>query len=255
MYDIALRKRALELVQGGLSLNAVSNLLGVSRAAIRDWLADPERALTRAVSGPGDCPRCRGEELARPSGYAYLLGQYLGDGCVSALRKGVFSLRIACADAWPGVMDEVESAMRSVAPTHKTYRVGSQGCTYVMAMWKHWPCLFPQHGPGRKHERPIVLADWQQAIVDAHPQEFLRGLFHSDGCRITNWTEKTAAGQRKRYEYGRYFFTNASTDILRLCSDTLDSLGVPWRMTDERNLSVARREGVAILDRFIGPKH
>ena len=28
--------------------------------------------------------------------------------------------------------------------------------------WKHWPCLFPQHGPGRKHERPIVLEDWQR---------------------------------------------------------------------------------------------
>ena len=32
--------------------------------------------------------------------------------------------------------------------------------------WQHWPCLFPQHGPGRKHERPIVLEHWQRVIVD-----------------------------------------------------------------------------------------
>jgi hypothetical protein len=25
---------------------------------------------------------------------------------------------------------------------------------------------FPQHGPGRKHERPIVLEPWQLEIVD-----------------------------------------------------------------------------------------
>ena len=42
--------------------------------------------------------------------------------------------------------------------------------------------LFPQHGPGRKHERPIVLAAWQDEVVRAHPGHFLRGLLHSDGA-------------------------------------------------------------------------
>lgn len=255
MYDIAIRMQALALVAEGWSQNAVATQLGISRAAIRDWLRDPERALTRALTGPGDCPLCLCTDIRDRAAYAYLLGQYLGDGCVSALRKGVYSLRVACADVWPGVMDEVEASMRAVAPAHKTYRVRSQGCTYVMAMWKHWPCLFPQHGPGRKHERPIELAPWQQEIVERHPCEFLRGLFHSDGCRITNWTEKTIGGERKRYEYGRYFFTNVSADIMGLCASTLTTLGVPWRMTNPHNLSVARREGVAVLDTFIAPKH
>jgi len=38
-----------------------------------------------------------------------------------------------------------------------------------------WPCLFPQHGPGRKHERKIELAPWQEAIVDREPEQFIRG--------------------------------------------------------------------------------
>jgi hypothetical protein len=44
-------------------------------------------------------------------------------------------------------------------------------------------CLFPQHGPGRKHERPIVLAGWQQSITRRHPKQLIRGLIDSDGCR------------------------------------------------------------------------
>ena len=71
----------------------------------------------------------------------------------------------------------------------------------IKVYFKHLPCLFPQHGPGKKHERPIALDHWQQDIVDAHPWEFIRGLIHSDGCRITNWTEKVIGGERKRYEY------------------------------------------------------
>ena len=66
-------------------------------------------------------------------------------------------------------------------------RAWSPGCVITTVSWRHWPCLFPQHGPGRKHERPIVLEDWQRTIVEEHPGPFLRGLFHSDGCRVMNW--------------------------------------------------------------------
>jgi hypothetical protein len=68
----------------------------------------------------------------------------------------------------------------------------------------HWPCLFPQHGAGRKHERPIVLEPWQRETIEADPRPFLRGLFRSDGCRITNWAVRQLAAGPKRYEYPRY---------------------------------------------------
>jgi len=125
----------------------------------------------------------------------------------------------------------------------------------VVAAWKPWPSLFPQHGPGRTHERPIVLADWQQRVVDSQPEKLLRGLFHSDGCRVTNWTVRPVAGLPKRYEYGRYFFTNESSDIMRIATDALDRLAVPWRRSNRNSISVAGREGVAALDRFVGPEY
>ena len=101
-----------------------------------------------------------------------------------------------------------------------------------------------------KHRRPIYLAGWQQPIVDRHPGHFLRGLFHSDGCRVTN---RVRRGE-KTYIYPRYNFSNESADIMMLCQESLDRLGISWRMCRRNMLSVARREAVARLDEFVGPK-
>lgn len=80
--------------------------------------------------------------------------------------KGVQFLTIACADAWPGLMDECEAAIIAVMPHNSVNRVQKPGMHEVKAYSKHWHCLFPQHGPGRKHERAIILERWQQEIVD-----------------------------------------------------------------------------------------
>jgi hypothetical protein len=39
-----------------------------------------------------------------------------------------------------------------------------------------------------------------------------------------------------------------------LCRQSLDRLGIGWRMCRPNMLSVARREAVARLDEFVGPK-
>lgn len=190
---------------------------------------------------------CINETHRIPVGpYAYLLGLYLGDGCLTLTVRGVYKLRIACCSAYPDLLDECVLAMQEVLP-NKVGRVERIGCHEVYSNSKHWICMFPQHGPGRKHERPIVLADWQQRIVDRYPAPFLRGLIHSDGCRVLNWVNGTP--------YSRYHFSNASDDIRALFGRACDRLGVDWRPHNARNLSVARRASVELLDQFIGPKH
>ncbi|MFE6403151.1 helix-turn-helix domain-containing protein [Streptomyces alboflavus] len=257
MYDMGTRRQALSLVAQGRSLNSVSKELGVSRAAIRSWQIRVEPLNSRGT----ECPRCRDipTKPENEAAYAYLLGLYLGDGCLSRHRRGVYFLRIACADAWPGLIDTCAEAILIVRPANKVCRIQRPGCQYVTCSSKHWPCLFPQHGPGKKHDRTIALESWQQEIVDAHPWEFIRGLIHSDGCRITNWTTRLVAGERKRYEYPRYFFSNKSDDIRKLFSDTLDKVGVEWttlaRGSDPFNISVARRASVALMDAHVGPKY
>ncbi|WP_405772147.1 transcriptional regulator [Actinacidiphila glaucinigra] len=245
MYDLETRRRTLALLAEGRSLKSVSRMTGISRSAMRGWRTriEPARSGT-------DC-------TGRASGpaYAYLLGRYLGDGCISPQPRGGHALRIACADAWPGLIDACEEAMRAARPGNSVCRAHTQGCTMVTSYSDHWPCLFPQHGPGRKHERRIVLEPWQQDVVDEHPWDFLRGLVPSDGSRVVKRVTRTVTGETRRYEYPRYFFTNRSDDIRRLCADTLDALGVAWRQANACNISVARREAVALMDRYVGPKH
>ncbi|MFG2112615.1 transcriptional regulator [Streptomyces sp. NPDC048718] len=260
MYDISTRRRALALVDQGRSLNSVSKQTGISRAALRSWQIHLEpRPRMSAHRAP--CVRCRPTPGLPEAveAYAYLLGLYLGDGCVSPHRQGSQHLRIACADAWPGLIEACRDAMRAVQPYGSVCLVRKQGCVAVTSYGRHWTCLFPQHGPGKKHDRRIVLEDWQQGIVDAHPWEFIRGLIHSDGARIVNWASCLVGGERKRYEYPRYFFSNVSDDIVRLFTDTLDRLGVAWRSRRRKNgvqdVSVARREAVALMDTHIGPKY
>ncbi|MDX2599302.1 helix-turn-helix domain-containing protein [Streptomyces caniscabiei] len=258
-HGTEVRQKALTLLRGGTRNADVARSLNVPLGTVSYW-KHMDRAKRGECPGrtPPPCPRCDGGLEA--SAYAYLLGLYLGDGHIiqnRAMRSP--SLSVSCAEAHPGLMDECEKAMRSVLPGNSVCRVHRKGCREVKVYSMHLWCLFPQHGPGRKHERLIALEPWQQEIVDAHPWEFIRGLIHSDGCRITNWTTRLVAGERKRYEYPRYFFTNKSDDIRRLFTDTLDKVGVEWtalaRGSDPFNISVARKASVALMDTHVGPKY
>jgi hypothetical protein len=184
--------------------------------------------------------------------YAYLLGLYLGDGYIVHHRRGVYRLTITLDAKYPGIVSECREAIEAVMPKGRVgiqFRHGGT-CAWVINSSKQWPCLLPQHGPGKKHERLIELADWQQRVGRAHVKHLLRGLIQSDGCRFTN----TIRHPRKTYEYPRYNFSNRSADIRRIFCDACDLLGIEWRVMNAFNISVARQASVARLDEFIGPK-
>ena len=147
-------------------------------------------ATTRRRGAKGECPRCEAAPLAAGA-YAALLGYYLGDGCVTRAARAYAVLRVSCDQALPRVISDVDDCLRAVRAGLTVFHVrGPREPWSCRCHWKHWPCLFPQHGPGRKHERPIVLEPWQRAIVVEHPGDFLRGLFHSDGARVANWATR-----------------------------------------------------------------
>ena len=255
MYSADVRRHAVALMGRGISMRNISLSTGISRATLHDWREHPVSANPRAI-----CPRCApSPTLPEPQAdYAYLLGLYLGDGCISlagARDKEVWKLRIACADAWPGLRCECERAMSAVRPGNMVRTQQQVGCTEVISCSRHWPCLFPQHGPGRKHMRKIDLPTWQRTIITANAGRFARGLFHSDGYRGINRVRAQLADGDHWYEYPRYLFANESADILRLCGEALDQLGVAWRYSRRNSISVARREAVARLDEFVGPKY
>jgi hypothetical protein len=251
MYPRSTVDLALLLSSLGVADRENAQICGVSIRTIRHWRYGTRRSPAKVQPR---CPLCDGKSLDE-SAYAYLLGLYLGDGHLTHGRRDVYALNVKCDNSWPGLIEAAHTAMAAVMPRSSVFQVARTGCTEVKSWSKHWPCLFPQHGPGRKHSRTIALVAWQQEIITVHPGSFLRGLFHSDGCRTINRVHRALADGDRWYEYPRYLFSNESADIIGLCAQTLDRLGVRWRMARQNVLSVARRESVARMDELVGPKY
>ena len=58
----------------------------------------------------------------------------------------------------------------------------------------------------------------------------------------------------QRYHYIRYQFWNESGEIRNILTNALDLLGIPWRRPRVNAIAVSRKEGVEMLDRFVGGK-
>jgi hypothetical protein len=243
----------LDLVRRGRNDCEIARETGIPRGTVRGWrierTPDFDRNRTFGQDFSPRCLVCGGDPLNLPQApYTYLLGLYLGDGCLTPCPRDVYRLRIVCTNRYPQLMRECEQAMTGVLPKNKVSRIAKagEGCTEVASYSKHWLCLFPQHGPGKKHHRRIALSVWQQELVDLDPRPLVRGLLHSDGCRVLNWVNGTP--------YPRYHFSNVSADIRGIFGSACDRLGIEWRANNRWSLSVARRDSVALLDEFVGPK-
>jgi hypothetical protein len=155
MYPQVTVDMALRLSVIGVLDSENARICGVSLAAIRHWRCGRRRGPRHAQHGPAaersaSCPRCH-RRVMDESAYAYLLGLYLGDGHITRGRRNVFVLSLFCSDDWPGLLAAARSTMSDVMPSSGVFSVQRLGCTEVKSASKHWPCLFPQHGPGRKH--------------------------------------------------------------------------------------------------------
>ncbi len=246
----------LSMGRRGLNNSAISRATGIPRSTVAQWQNGRTPKFGAERNRGGACARCG--PIGDPFPwlvvyqYAYLLGMYLGDGCLLAHPRKVFRLHITLDAAHPVLAAECLTAMELTMPSSKASMRRSRRARMfdLVSYSQHWPHLFPQHGPGPKHGRAIKLEPWQQRIVDRYPGRLLRGLIHSDGCRVTN----RISHPKKTYMYPRYFFSNKSFDIQRIFCDACDQLALSWRQDGPWNISVARREAVEILDRHVGPK-
>ena len=246
----------LALRDQGLGARRIARRTELPLGTVRDWLAGKLPRHSRGF-GPGEvpestCESCGGPPHAYaelPRTYVYLLGLYLGDGSISSFARGVYRLRITLDLKYPGIIKLAATAATEIrGRPAAVHRQGTDNCVNVSSYWKAWPCLFPQHGPGKKHERLIFLTNWQTELVDRWPKELLCGLIHSDGCRFTN-------RGRGGWVCPRYSFVQASDDIRAIFGLACDLVGVHWTKSGQRTIYVSRKADVAKLDEFIGPKH
>jgi hypothetical protein len=240
--------RVLELVAIGLNDCDIARRTGMPRGTVRDWRNGkrPHRPSRSECATDGHFPLPAAD-------YAYLLGLYLGDGCLAVThRPSVWRLRVPLDARYPGIIEECCRAMEAMFPTKRAHQARQRhsACVVVSMYSTHWLCLFPQHGPGRKHHRPIILADWQQDIVDEQHGRFLRGLIHSDGCRVI---ARERQANRIR-EAPRYVFSNRSDDIKGLFCASCDALGIRWTRPNYKEVAIYRLASVQRMDQFVGPK-
>jgi hypothetical protein len=250
--------------EDGLGATRVARRLGLSLGTVRDWHAGKLPSHSRSTQRNGDplppsCPACGHHEHRfdrLPREYVYLLGLYLGDGTIASHPREVFKLRIFLDRKYPGIIWECMAAMKATLPENRVNRrLTVSNCYEVYAFSRSWPCLFPQHGPGRKHTRRIWLCKWQQELAERWPEALLRGMTHSDGCRFTN-----NRGRADTWSAPRYAFTNVSSDVISIFCTACDKLGLRWTAAfpkDDRKavrVYVSRKADVARMDEFIGPK-
>jgi hypothetical protein len=242
VHDPLIRQTALDLIAQGVNDCEVGRRLGVPRRTVRDWRVKP--------SLPRDtCLRCW-EPTSRvrfsPADYAELLGLYLGDGHISILAR-TERLRLMLDAKYRVVVEEAAALLARIVPDNKVGRqTPHEGRMVTLhAYHGHWTCLFPQHGPGKKHDRLIALEPWQESAVSGAPWAFLRGCIRSDGCLYINRTGK--------YAYESYDFANYSPGILELFASTCASVGVECRVY-RKSVRIYRRASVALMLEHVGRK-
>ena len=244
MHAPSIRAQALALILSGLNDCEVARQMGLARTTVRDWRRPPH-----APRPAGTCPRCwRATRVIAFTGedYAELLGLYLGDGYV--VRAGrTYRLRIYLDSRHARVVAEARSLLeRSFSQNEIGVMRSHGGAMTILSVYSsHLTCLFPQHGIGKKHERPITLEPWQTELTATFPWAFLRGLIRSDGCVFVNRTGV--------YEYVSYEFTNFSHDIRDLFTAACDGVGVSYRCNGNR-IRICQRPSVEALLRQVGRK-
>jgi hypothetical protein len=243
---------AMRLAKEGLRDSEISRVTGIPRPTLSAWRHNRGRRYHDRLATANSRWR-----PAQPAAYCYLLGIYLGDGCLDVQPRGGASLIVSLDLAYPEIIDTVERSIRIVFSDVAVARIFPKDARLAVLRAGHpaLPFAFPQHGAGRKHNRRIILTDWQRALTHVHPKELLRGLIHSDGCRTINrFKTKLPSGRVAEYEYPRYFFSNLSADIRAIFCEHCDLLGIRWTQSNPRNISVSHRKSVALLDQFVGPK-
>ena len=127
----------------------ISRITGIPRSTVSGWLNGRAPRFSVDRTRGGTCLRCGGLRHPFPQligfQYAYLLGLYLGDGCLLRHPRGVYRLHVFLDSAYPIIAAECESAMSLVMPASRAscQRHPRYNMLGVVSYSKHWPHPLP----------------------------------------------------------------------------------------------------------------
>ena len=150
----------MKLLAAGLRDSQISRRTGMPRSTISAWRHGRGVTYHRRLSpAPAWRPR-------RPDSYCYLLGLYLGDGCLYVSPTGFATIVITLDVAYPGIVEQAIHASRRCFPDTPVHRVfQSQGS--VAAVKMNHPAR-PDPFGRLPHDQPL------QDEASQRPRRFVR---------------------------------------------------------------------------------
>ena len=225
------------------SIRQIARELSVDHTAIQYWIKHNFTTGTRNTETTKNdiITVCQ----SNPAEYAYLLGSYFGDGYIVQFKR-TKKLTFYCFSEYREIIDLQKLCVSKLFSNNiiGEYKQLKAKCVEVRVHHKNMEYYFPQHGVGRKSERPIVLEQWQQDIVDCHRDCFIAGLIDTDGSHYFG-----KASKRWHYQ-----FTNKSKDIMDLFVESINKFDIHnyhlrFRTgTDILNVTISKTTDVAKLD-------
>lgn len=215
MYDIKIIQKVLQDFKSGKNKSQLSREYNIPRPTLRYWIKKDTNgeSMTQRKS---DIPIEYIIEKIKKNKemYNYILGIYLGDGHISP-NKNSYKLRIVMDSKYPNLVHETRICLRNFfeSPVSVNSR---EGCKVISVFDKNLPKYFPQHGFGKKHDRKIILSDFQ--IENISYSDLLKGLWLTDGSYYL-----------RKNKYEAYNFTNKSIDIVSIFEKCLNSLSISYR--------------------------
>ena len=112
---------ARRLIAAGVNDCAIARQIGVPRPTVQDWRRRPQIRPRLVSASP--CGVVHDFSALPAAAYCYVIGLYLGDGCISRDRR-VWRLRITLDKKYPAIIDRCREAIDRPA---RGNRAASQG--------------------------------------------------------------------------------------------------------------------------------
>ena len=223
--------KVMFLFKQGMNKLQIAKQTGVPRGTITDWTLNKIN-LTISKQRIELDPKIILSTPEKIDAYIYLLGSYLGDGCITQPPSHrTAKLRISCDNKQPFVIQTNVEAMKVLFENNdiSIQQRKDKNCSDVGIYSTTLYYLFPQavKGRGNKNTRNVSLIDWQLNLLQNREGLFLKGLFHSDGSFY-----------KASKKYYRYQFTNTSIDIINIIRKCLSKLDINYCLTE--NLPLPR---------------
>jgi hypothetical protein len=268
MRSLVEQRSIYRMWKDGVPYRITKKKLGIPRCTVKDWYKrfdsgkypNWQQEMVSKTIGESPCgfDSLLPHQLFDRAAYAFVLGNYLGDGYISCQKNGVYKLRIFQTAKYTGLIELQAKILQRILPENKVSVVIQKGkragCTVIQVHSKLLGDLFPHLGKGMKWQRKIRLRSWQKKIVAEYPKEFIRGLMFSDGCRYANTVDGT--------DYVTYSFSQRSVDICRLFIWACRLVGIlHYRYASrgdnnpQKSIVISQRPEVELMDGFVGAKY